>query len=110
MLTASVRLGGLYAEADVQQDRLLRSLGEQLGLLFQIADDILDVERSTEELGKTAGKDAEAAKLTYPGLFGLDESKLRLRQVHDQALGLAEKLPDGQMLSALISYLLRRRN
>ena len=79
LLTACVRLGGLYAGADADQDRLLRALGEQIGLLFQIGDDILDVERSTEQLGKTAGKDAAADKLTYPGLFGLDESKLRLR-------------------------------
>ena len=109
LLTASVRLGGLYAGADAGIDRLLTDLGERLGLLFQIADDILDVERSTEELGKTAGKDAEARKLTYPGLLGLEESRRRLSQVHDGAQELAGRLPgDGVVFSSLLTYLVTR--
>ncbi len=109
LLTASIRLGGLYAGADARQDALLRRLGERIGLLFQIGDDILDVERSTEQLGKTAGKDAEADKLTYPGLYGLDESKERLGRVRDEALGLAAELPgDGGLFTSLVHYLASR--
>jgi geranylgeranyl pyrophosphate synthase len=109
LLTASIRLGGLYAGADAQQDTLLRQLGERIGLLFQIGDDILDVERSTEQLGKTAGKDAEASKLTYPGLFGLGESKRRLGEVRDQARELAARLPgDGSLFASLVEYLAAR--
>lgn len=109
LITASIRLGGLYAEADAPTDALLRSLGERVGLLFQIGDDILDVERSTEELGKTAGKDAEARKLTYPTLFGLDESKLRLAQVGREALDLVAELPgDEALFGSLVEYLISR--
>ena len=111
LLTASVRLGGLYADASAEQDALLTDLGERIGLLFQIGDDILDVERSTEELGKTAGKDAEARKLTYPGLFGLEESKRRLAAIHDEALDLAGRLPgDGGLFRSLVVYLVSRKH
>jgi geranylgeranyl diphosphate synthase type II len=109
LLTACVRLGGLYGGADPEQDAVLARLGERIGLLFQIGDDILDVERSTGELGKTAGKDAEARKLTYPGLFGLDESKRRLAVVRDEALELTVALPAGGLLFAsLVEFLAAR--
>lgn len=90
LLTASLRLGGVYGGASEDEDDLLRRLGDRLGLLFQIGDDILDVEGATEVLGKTAGKDAEARKLTYPGLFGLEESRQRLDVVLKETLELAE--------------------
>ena len=109
LLTASVRLGGLYGGANTEQDALLRELGERIGLLFQIGDDILDVERSTDELGKTAGKDAAAMKLTYPGLFGIQESKRRLHLVRDEALDLAAKMsPTGGLFTSLVEYLAAR--
>lgn len=109
LLTASVRLGGLYAGASTDEDARLERLGQRLGLLFQIGDDILDVEASTEALGKTAGKDAEARKLTYPGLFGLDESKARLARVAGEALELSETFGDGASLFAsLVTYLISR--
>ncbi len=111
LLIASIRLGGLYAEASEETDRLLGRFGESIGLLFQIGDDILDVERSTEELGKTAGKDAEARKLTYPGLFGLEESKRRLAAVSREAAELARRLPgDSTLLETLIEYLAERES
>jgi geranylgeranyl diphosphate synthase type II len=90
LLTASLRLGGVYGGASKDEDDLLRRLGDRLGLLFQIGDDILDVEGDTDVLGKTAGKDAEARKLTYPGLFGLEESRRRLDVVLKETLELAE--------------------
>jgi geranylgeranyl diphosphate synthase type II len=90
LLTASLRLGGVYGGASEDEDDLLRRLGDRLGLLFQIGDDILDVEGDTDVLGKTAGKDAEARKLTYPGLFGLEESRRRLDVVLKETLELAE--------------------
>lgn len=109
LLIASIRLGGLYAGASAEQDALLVDLGERIGLLFQIRDDILDVERSTEQLGKTAGKDAAARKLTYPGLYGLDESKAKLAQVGDEAYALARALPGGGgLFPSLVAYLVSR--
>ncbi len=106
LLTVSLRLAGIYAGATRDQDHQLRTLGEALGLMFQIADDILDVEGSVGTLGKTAGKDATARKLTYPGLFGLDESKRMLSATRDQALELAHELPGGGgLFPSLIHYL-----
>ena len=84
-------------------------LGEHIGLLFQIGDDILDVERSTEELGKTAGKDAASRKLTYPGLYGLEESKAKLAAIAAEALDLARGLSGGTgLFPSLVSYLVSR--
>lgn len=105
LLVACVRLPGLYAEVPPEVDRRLTELGDLLGLLFQIADDILDVEGTSGKLGKTAGKDAAARKLTYPGLFGLDASKQRLAETRDLALALAEELPGGGgLFPSLVHY------
>ncbi len=109
LLRAAVRLGGLYAGADAGADRALADLGATLGLLFQIADDILDVTGDAATLGKTAGKDAEARKLTYPGLYGLEESRLRLHAVEREAQRLATALPrGGGLFPSLIEYLASR--
>ena len=74
LITASVVTGGLYGGAADPAISKLRSFGEAVGLAFQIVDDVLDVTQSSEQLGKTAGKDTAAAKATYPALFGNDES------------------------------------
>jgi geranylgeranyl diphosphate synthase type II len=109
LLRAAVRLGGLYAGADAAADRALAGLGAALGLLFQIADDILDVTGDAAILGKTTGKDAAARKLTYPGLYGLEESRARLRTVELEAQRLAAALPrGGGLFPALIRYLADR--
>ena len=60
--------------------------GLKIGLGFQIADDLLDISASSEQLGKTAGKDAEQGKLTYPSLVGEDESRQLLARVTDEAI------------------------
>ncbi|HZT36344.1 MAG TPA: farnesyl diphosphate synthase [Bryobacteraceae bacterium] len=75
LLRASVRFGAIYAGADDQQLAAITSYGEHVGLAFQIVDDILDVERSSEELGKTAGKDAQQHKITFPAVYGIERSK-----------------------------------
>ncbi len=74
LITASVVSGGLYAGADDDAVAKLRSFGQSIGLAFQIVDDVLDVTQTSEQLGKTAGKDTAAEKATYPALFGIDES------------------------------------
>ncbi len=109
LLTACVRLAGIYAGVDSERDRLLTEAGERIGLMFQIADDILDVEGTSETLGKTAGKDAAAHKLTYPGLYGLEESKQMLARTRDETLELVRRLPEGEgHFSSLIYYLAAR--
>jgi geranylgeranyl diphosphate synthase type II len=74
LITASVVTGGLYAGGAAEQIAAIRSFGQNIGLAFQIVDDVLDVTQTSEQLGKTAGKDVAAEKVTYPALFGLDES------------------------------------
>jgi geranylgeranyl diphosphate synthase type II len=76
LLRASVRMGGICGGATGHQLEALSQYGEHVGLAFQIVDDILDVEESSEALGKTAGKDAAQGKITFPAVYGLDESRV----------------------------------
>ena len=109
LLTACLRLGGLYAGVDAATDARLAEYGERAGLMFQIADDILDVLGDARELGKTPGKDAQARKLTYPGLHGLAASRERLASLGREAVERAVALPDrGGLFAALAGYLASR--
>ena len=79
LLRASLRMGAIYAGATEVQYDALSCYGEHVGLAFQIVDDILDVEESSEALGKTAGKDAAQQKITFPAVYGLEASRLMAR-------------------------------
>jgi geranylgeranyl diphosphate synthase type II len=81
LITASVVTGGIYAGGSEHQVERLRCYGQSIGLAFQIVDDILDVTQTSEQLGKTAGKDVVSEKATYPALFGLDESRKRATEL-----------------------------
>jgi geranylgeranyl diphosphate synthase type II len=80
LLRASVRMGAIYAGATAEELELLTDYGERVGLAFQIVDDILDVEQTSEKLGKTAGKDQEQQKITFPAVFGLERSRQMAEQ------------------------------
>lgn len=109
LIEASTRLGGVYAGAGPEGIEQAGRIGAELGLLFQIGDDILDEVGSSEELGKTPGKDRQAGKLTYPGLFGLEGSRKKARQAADRCLGLIEGLPSGRgLFRALVAFLVHR--
>ena len=108
LLVACVRLAGIYTQVPEDVDRELTELGEAIGLLFQIGDDILDVEGTAESLGKTAGKDADAEKLTYPALYGLDGAKQRLAEEQARAHALIAALPGPGHFPALVDYLVGR--
>jgi geranylgeranyl diphosphate synthase type II len=75
LLRASVRMGGICAGADEAGVAALSAYGEHVGLAFQIVDDILDIEESSQALGKTAGKDVAQGKITFPAVYGLDASR-----------------------------------
>jgi len=75
LLRASLRMGGIYAGCDDEQLGWLSSFGEHAGLAFQIVDDVLDVVQPSEALGKTAGKDAEQKKITFPAVYGIERSR-----------------------------------
>ncbi len=87
LLRASVRMGAIHAGASPEQYAALSRYGDHIGLAFQIVDDILDVEQPSEALGKTAGKDAQQGKITFPAVYGIVESKAmaqsELRSAHE---------------------------
>jgi geranylgeranyl diphosphate synthase type II len=111
LITASVVSGGVYAGANDQQVSQLRAFGQSIGLAFQIVDDVLDVTQTSEQLGKTAGKDTAAEKVTYPALFGIDESRRRADQLIEMAFKALDSFGHGaETLRALARYLVERKN
>lgn len=111
LLCCSTRLGGMSANCTPRQLEALTDFGYNVGLAFQVIDDILDVTQTSEQLGKTAGKDVEAQKATYPAIVGLEKSRKIAQQLTDKAFG-ALKVFRGkaQALEALAEYLLKRQN
>src|SRR5580658_1348213 len=88
----------------------LDGYAQDIGLAFQIQDDILDVEGKTEEIGKTSGADAARAKPTYPSVLGLEAAKIRARELKLRACERLEPLGDGaRVLAWLASYVIERR-
>ncbi len=85
LLTASVRMGAICAGADERSLAALSCYGRHIGLAFQIVDDLLDVEQSSEQLGKTAGKDAAQKKITFPAVYGLEVSHRLAEEERGQA-------------------------
>jgi geranylgeranyl diphosphate synthase type II len=109
LLTTSIKLGAMSADATPEQLRALHDFGMATGLAFQIIDDILDVTQTSEKLGKSAGKDVASEKSTYPALLGLDLSRAEAHRLttaaHDALAIFGEK---GTRLRELADYLLNR--
>ncbi len=109
LLCCSVRLGGMSANCTPKQLEALTEFGYCVGLAFQIIDDILDITQTTEQLGKTAGKDTTAQKATYPSIVGLEKSKKIAQQLTDRAFqALTVFKGKAVALEALAEYLLKR--
>ena len=109
LITAAVVMGGIVAEASEHLERSLRAYGEHLGLAFQIADDVLDASATTEDLGKTAGKDAAAGKLTYVTLYGVKAARRRARAEADRAVDALSPLArKADMLRDLARFVVER--
>ena len=110
LLRASVRMGAIFAGASVEQLAALTSFGEHIGLAFQIVDDILDVEQSSEALGKTAGKDAAQKKITFPAVYGIERSREMAEEERLAAHLALQPFDDrGQRLRELADLVVRRR-
>src|SRR6266702_1307510 len=110
LISASVVSGGLYAGARDQAIAKLRSFGQSIGLAFQIVDDVLDVTQTSEQLGKTAGKDTAAEKATYPALFGVDQSLRKADALAQAALASLDTFGSrGKKLKALARFLVERK-
>jgi geranylgeranyl diphosphate synthase, type II len=112
LLEASVVCGAIVAGASNADIERVRKYAIDIGLAFQVVDDILDVTQSSEQLGKTAGKDVDAEKSTYPALVGLEESKnIAQRLIDDAKAQLAHFDEDKRApLDGLADYILHRQN
>ena len=90
LITASVQAGAIAAQATEQQFESLANYGNKIGLAFQIVDDLLNVEGTTEQLGKAAGSDADRDKATYPAFFGVEETRKKAKDAVDAAVTALE--------------------
>ena len=109
LLCCSARLGGMSANCTPPQLKALTDFGYNVGLAFQIIDDILDITQTSEQLGKTAGKDTAAQKATYPSIVGMEKSRRIARQLTDRAFAALKTFRGkAQALEALAVYLLQR--
>jgi len=110
LLTASVVSGGMYAEARAGQIAGLRGFGENIGLAFQIVDDVLDVTQTSEQLGKTAGKDTAHEKATYPALFGIKASLEKADALIAEADAALEQFGErAETLRKIAKFLVERK-
>jgi geranylgeranyl pyrophosphate synthase len=111
LVRASCTLGAIAAEAGPAEVAALTEYGEDIGLAFQIADDVLDATGTSEELGKTAGRDAQLAKSTYVSVMGVGPARAEAERLARQAVGNLEAagVPSGA-LGALAGYIVSRRS
>lgn len=111
LLTFSILAGAILAQAKPETVMALTRFGEHLGLAFQIQDDILDVTGTSEELGKTAGKDEFSEKSTYPGILTLPKAKEKLEHHAAEALNALEELDsDMTLLKELTRMIVKRKS
>jgi geranylgeranyl diphosphate synthase type II len=110
LITASVQAGGVLGKCTEKQFQALTLYGTQIGLAFQIIDDLLNVEGTQEQLGKAAGSDAARNKATYPALFGLESTRKKAREAVDEALAALEEFDErAAMLRELAQYIVTRK-
>jgi len=111
LIRASVRIGALYAKAGEKRLKALTRYGEYVGLAFQIADDILDITGTQEQIGKDTGSDLKKGKKTFPSFYGIEESRRRAREVADRAVAsLKEFDRKADPLRELAKYIVHRVN
>lgn len=110
LITASVVIGGLAARATPPTLAAFERYGAAIGLAFQIADDVLDITATTDQLGKTAGRDVALHKSTYPALMGLDGARARGEALSEEAcLALREAGIESAALEYLARFVVTRR-
>ena len=111
LLRFSIESGAVLAGASAEDRKALVAYAHHIGLAFQIQDDILDIEGTSEQLGKTAGKDVAAEKSTYPALLTLDGAKQKLNEHYNFAIEALQKVSiDTTLLQQFAQYIVRRSN
>ena len=111
LIRCSVQIGAILGNANESQLHLLTKYGEKAGLAFQIADDLLDETATSEELGKTAGKDAASQKATYTALYGLNGSREMAARLCQEAIDAAKCVErDVRMLESIASFIVERKS
>jgi geranylgeranyl pyrophosphate synthase len=109
LIRCACRMGAMCGLASRRDDEALRAItmyADEIGLMFQIVDDILDVTQTTDHLGKKSGKDVDAGKLTYPRVFGIERSRAEVREHEARALAALEGLGQAaQPLRELAAYM-----
>jgi geranylgeranyl diphosphate synthase type II len=110
LITAAVAAGAVLGGGNEAEIRALTDYGQAIGLAFQIADDILDVEGDSTEMGKAVGGDARKQKITYPAVVGLEQSKKRTKELIAQALAALDSFAQrGEPLRLLAHYIIERK-
>ena len=110
LIRASVRVGAIAAGASPEQLEALTRYGTDVGLAFQIADDILDITGTMEEIGKDVGSDVARGKKTYPAFVGLEESRLRAQELSGAAVRALEVFgPSALPLKEIAEYIVSRK-
>lgn len=110
LINAALQMGAICAEADEARRTALKAYGDNIGLAFQVVDDVLDIEGETATLGKQQGADQELNKPTYPAIMGLDNAKAYARQLcADAQSALAQITENASILSGLAEYVVNRK-
>ncbi len=110
LITASVQTGAVLAGATPEKQRAIKNYGQKIGLAFQIVDDLLNVEGTLEQLGKSSGSDAARRKATYPSLFGIEKTREKARMASDAAIeALADFNSKADPLREIARYIINRK-
>lgn len=111
LIQSSMMIGAVLAGAQEQEVKDIEKIGYNIGVAFQIQDDILDIEGSFEELGKPIGSDVENNKVTYVSLMGLEQAKKDVARLSEEAVTLLHQLPGkNEFLEELVLSLMKRKN
>ncbi|HSQ40974.1 MAG TPA: farnesyl diphosphate synthase [Fibrobacteraceae bacterium] len=111
LIEASLVVGAICAGADSDQIVPIREFGHAIGLAFQVVDDILDIEQTTEQLGKDAGSDLEKGKATYPSVIGLEASKKKACELYESSLrALDRSSAETRILRSIAAFIVTRVN
>ena len=109
LIISAARCGAIIAEATERELEVVSQYAAQLGLLFQITDDLLDITATVETLGKTPGKDARAQKATYPSIYGIEAAHQRANLMHEEACAVLKQIDrPTERLNAIADFILNR--